>query len=228
MRSRFKDRVAKYFKLAFYPCFFLAFIVPALYRVWASKSEKINGMVGDFGLWDYHLVLYLLFSIPSYMDLIWFCMPLKSIADLIHYWYLKKVFEQFSPCELNVMSANYGNKDKFMTKALQDLYGAWNFFALTVYLSHYDILKLLVEKHIIKQQDQSLRQYFENKANGVIIFDPQNNVTNLEENQIIPSNLEVCFVNAAFGEIFGVKTQEAPFKEKDEAGNSRYKLTLVS
>jgi len=73
-----------------------------------------------------------------------------------------------------------------------------------------------------------LRQYFENKATGVIIFDPQNNVTNLEENQIIPSNLEVCFVNAAFGDIFCVKTQETPFKEKDEAGNSRYKLTLVS
>ena len=93
MRSRYRQKVAKYHKWAFYPCFFVVMTVPALYRVYRYKSEGNTDPIGDFRIWDYHMVLYMLFSIPSFLDLVLFCMPLKTFADLINYWYMKKVFD---------------------------------------------------------------------------------------------------------------------------------------
>jgi len=89
--------------MAFYPCFFLAFTLPAFYRIYRYKTDAKAKTIGDFRIWDYHMVLYLLFSIPSFMDIVFFCIPLKTFADLINYWYMQKIYDALDPCELDVM-----------------------------------------------------------------------------------------------------------------------------
>ena len=119
MLSKYKPKVARFYKLAFYPCFGLTMVVPGFYRLYRFKAEQNTDPIEYFRIWDYHTVLYLLFSIPSFLDLILFCLPLKTFADLINYWYMKKTFDNLeNECSKKLWMQNYSDPDKFMLRGI--------------------------------------------------------------------------------------------------------------
>lgn len=121
----------------------------------------------------------------------------------------------------------YGNVNSVLFRVVGISITAFFFFGVPVYGNQYDISRLLIEKHIIKQQDQQLREYFDQAKEGILIFETKKDVGTGQVNDKKVDQIKTRFVNTSCNEIFGLTVKEGYLVETDTIGSSLYTLTII-